>query len=63
MNWSHNNQKFELAILLLKESFPHEFPQIINIPVTESEAFCTIPSLKNNTSRGYDGLPSKTLKW
>jgi len=29
--------KTELAIFSLRESFPHEFPQIINIPITGTE--------------------------
>jgi len=36
----------------LRESFPYEFPQIINIPVTEIEFICAISSLKNKTSCG-----------
>jgi len=46
----------------LRESFPYEFPQIINIPVTEIEFICAISSLKNKTSFGYDGLANKILK-
>ena len=39
----------------------YEFPQIINIPITETEVICTIFSLKNKTSCGYDGLSNKIL--
>ena len=46
----------------LRESFPYEFPQIINIPVTEAEVICAISSLKNETLCGYDGLSNKILK-
>jgi hypothetical protein len=31
--------KTESAIFSLKESFPHKFPQIINIPITEAEVY------------------------
>jgi len=46
----------------LRESFPYEFPQIINIPITEAEVICTVSSFKNKTSCGYDGLSNKILK-
>jgi len=46
----------------LRESYPLEFPQIINIPITETEIICTVSSLKNKTSCGYDGLSNKILK-
>jgi len=50
------------AMFSLTESFPYEFPQIINIPVTEAEVICAISSLKNKTSCGCDGLSNKILK-
>ena len=34
------------ATFSLRESFHYEFPQIINLPVTETEVICTISSLK-----------------
>ena len=43
----------------LRESFPYEFPQITNIPITETKVTCTISSLKNITSCGYDSLYNK----
>ena len=46
----------------LRESFPYEFPQIINMPITETKVICTISSLKNKTLCGYDGLSNKLLK-
>jgi hypothetical protein len=52
----------ELALSSLRESFPYEFPQINNIPITEAEVISTISSLKNKTSCGYDGLSNKILK-
>ena len=52
----------ESAVFSLRESFPYEFPQIINIPITKTELICAISSLKNKTSCGYDGLVNKTLK-
>ena len=54
--------KTELAIFSLKESFPYEFLQIINIPMTETEVKYNVYSLKNKTSCGYDGLSNKILK-
>jgi len=54
--------KNESAIFSLRESFPYEFLQIINITMTETEVICKIYSLKNKTSCGYDGLSYKTLK-
>jgi hypothetical protein len=52
----------KLALSSLRESFPHEFPQITNIPITEAEFISTISSLKNKTSCSYDGLSNKILK-
>jgi hypothetical protein len=52
----------ELAVQLLHKSFPHGFPDIPNIPVTESEIICTIKSLKNKDSSGYDGITNRILK-
>ena len=46
----------------LRDSFPHEFPQIIYFPITETEVISTVSSLKNKTSCGYDGLSNKILK-
>ena len=45
-----------------RESFSYEFPQIINIPITETEVRCALSSLKNTTSCGYDGLSNRILK-
>jgi len=49
-------------VFSLRVSFPYEFQQIINIPITETEVICTISSLKNKTSCGYDGLSNKIVK-
>ena len=46
----------------LRDSFPHEFPQIIYFPITETEVIRTVSSLKSKTSCGYDGLSNKILK-
>jgi len=43
------------------ESFPYEFPQIIKIPITETEVTCTISLLKNETSCAFGGLTNKIL--
>jgi len=51
--------KTESAIFSIRESYPHEFLQIINIPITETEVVCTISSLKNKTSFGYDVISNK----
>jgi len=52
----------ESAMFSLRESLLYEFPQIINIPITEIEFIYAISSLKNETSCGYDGLSNKILK-
>ena len=46
----------------LRESFLHEFPQNINIPVTQTEVIRTVSSLKDTTSCGCDSLSNKILK-
>jgi len=38
----------------LKAVFPQGFPEIINIPITESEVKYTIKVLKNKNSSGYN---------
>jgi hypothetical protein len=53
--------KNESAIPSLREAFPCDFPQIINIPITVAEV-CSISSLKNKNSSEYDGLSNKILK-
>jgi hypothetical protein len=60
LNIEQANNK--LASLLLNKSFPDGFPEMISIPVTESEIICTIASLKNKGSYGYDGMSNKLLK-
>ena len=53
----------ESAMFSLRESFPYEFPQIINIPITEAEVICAVSSLKIKTSCGQDGpIRSKTMQ-
>jgi hypothetical protein len=42
--------------------FPDGFPEMINISITETEIICTIASLKNKGSYGYDGISNKILK-
>jgi hypothetical protein len=49
-------------LLLLREAFPSDLPQIINIPITVSEVTCSILSLKSKNSCGCDGLSNKMLK-
>jgi hypothetical protein len=50
------------AILLLKNSFPNGFSEMINISVTEADIIHTITSLKSKSSTGYDGISDKILK-
>jgi hypothetical protein len=52
----------ESAMFSLRESFPYEFPHVINIPFTEAEVLCAISLLKNKTLCEYDGLSNKILK-
>jgi len=47
----------ESAMFSLRESFTYEFPQVINIPITEAEVICAISSLKNQTSCGMMVCP------
>jgi hypothetical protein len=42
--------------------FPDSLPEMIIIPVTETEIICIIASLKNKNSSGYDGISNKILK-
>ena len=42
----------ESAMFSFRELFPYEFPQIINIPITEAEVICAVSSLKIKTSCG-----------
>jgi hypothetical protein len=49
-------------VFYLINHFFDGFPEMINIPITESEIICTIASLKNKGSYGYDGISSKLLK-
>jgi hypothetical protein len=51
----------ELASLSLNKLFPDDFPEMINIPITESDMICTIASLKNKGSYGYDEISNKLL--
>jgi hypothetical protein len=51
----------ESAVFLCKESFPYEFPQITNIPITEAEVICAISSIKSRILCGCDGLSNKIL--
>jgi hypothetical protein len=52
---------FDPAIGLLMEAFPDGFPEIINIPITDVEVKCTMFSMKNKNSSGYDGITNKIL--
>jgi hypothetical protein len=54
--------KNESALLSLREAFPCDFHQIINIPITLAEVVFSISSLRNKNSSGYDGLSNKILK-
>jgi hypothetical protein len=56
--------KFDIdhAVQLLQNSFPQGFPDMPNIPITESEIICTIKSLKSKNSSGHDGISNRILK-
>jgi hypothetical protein len=49
------------ALKLLQNSFPQDFPEMINIPVMETEIVCTINSMNNNNLSGYDKISNKLL--
>jgi hypothetical protein len=44
------------------EAFPDGFPEIINIPITDSEVKCTILPMKNKKLSHYDSITSNILK-
>jgi len=54
--------KTESVIFSLRESCPHEFPQIINIPITGTEDNMHNIFIKNENSCGFDGLSNTILK-
>jgi len=52
----------ESTMFSIRKSFHYEFPQIINVPITETEVIRIMSSLKNTTLYGFDGLYNKILK-
>ena len=53
--WIHQ-ANIESTKFSLTEASPQGFPEIINIPSTESYAKCTIKVLRNKNSSGYNGI-------
>jgi hypothetical protein len=51
------------ALLSLNNSSSQDFPDMMIIPITESEIFSTFASLKNRSSSGYEGISNRTLKF
>jgi hypothetical protein len=52
----------DLAVSLLKRRFPIEYSDMIVIPFMEAELICTIASIRNKNSAGYDGISNKILR-
>ena len=50
------------ALKLLQNSFPQGFPEMINIPITEIAIVCTVNSVNNKNSSGFDEISNKLLK-
>ena len=61
-NLKMDNVNTDLAISLLKRWFANEYSDMIVIPITESELICTVASIKNKNSSGYDGVSNKILR-
>jgi hypothetical protein len=47
------------ALKLLQSSFPHSSPEMLNIPITETDTVCTINSMNNKNSSGFDEISNK----
>jgi hypothetical protein len=50
------------AMQLLRTSFPNGFSTLEVVPIMAAEVLCTITSLKNKCSTGYDGISNRLLK-
>jgi hypothetical protein len=46
----------DLAARLWQNSFPQGSLEVVNIPITGTIIVCTINSIKNKTSSGYDKI-------
>jgi hypothetical protein len=53
---------FLLCSFLGRVFLPNGFTTVDAVPIMEAEVLCTITSLKNKHSTGYDGISNKTLK-
>jgi hypothetical protein len=47
------------AFKLLQSSFPHSSPETLNIPITETDTVCTINSMNNKNSSGFDEISNR----
>ena len=56
------NANTESTKFALKEAFHQGFPEIINIPITESAIYSTIKVFMNKNSSSYDGISNKIKK-
>jgi hypothetical protein len=57
-----NSPSMDFAMQLLRTSFPDGFSTLEVVPITDAEVLCTITSLQNKHSTGYDGISNRILK-
>jgi Notch-like protein len=57
-----NSPSMVSAMQLLRTSFPNGFSTLKVVPLTDAEVLCTITSLKNKHSTGYDSISNRILK-
>lgn len=47
------------ALKLLQSYLPHSSPEMLNIPITETDTVCTINSMNSKNSSGFDEISNK----
>jgi hypothetical protein len=57
-----NSPSMDSAMNLLRTSFPNGFSTLEVVPITVAEVLCTITSLKNKHSAGYNDISNRTPK-
>jgi len=50
------------ALKLLQSYLPHSSPEMLNIPITETDTVCTINSMNSKNSSGFDEISNKLWK-
>ena len=61
-NLQSEHVSIDHALKLLQNSFPLGFPEMINIPIMKTAVMCTVTSVNNKNSSGFDEISSKQLK-